>query len=75
MRIEYELDQWEWQGTTRSIDVDREDFEGMTDEQIKDAVYDRLMDDARQNMHLVYDEDDVVRELKEEAASGDDTDA
>lgn len=39
MRVEYELDQWEWQGTTQSIDVDPEDYRGMTAEQIKGSIH------------------------------------
>lgn len=63
MRVEYELDQWEWQGTTRSIDVDPEDYEGMSAEEIKQAVYDAIREDAEGKLHLVYDEDSTVREI------------
>lgn len=48
MKIEYELDQWEWQGTTRSIDVDPEGYEGMTEAEIGDAVYREIRADAEQ---------------------------
>lgn len=63
MRVEYELDQWEWQGTTQSIDVDPEDYEGMSAEEIKQAVYDAIHEDAEGKLHLVYDEDGTAREI------------
>lgn len=63
MKVEYELDQWEWQGTTLSIDVDPEDYRGMTAEQIKGSVYRDIKADAEQNLHLVYAEDETVREI------------
>lgn len=52
MKVEYELDQWEWQGTTRSIDVDPEDYRGMTKEQIRGSVYRDIRADAEQNFAL-----------------------
>lgn len=63
MRVEYELDQWEWQGTTRSIDIDPEDYADMSAEEIKRAVYKEIRRDAEQNLHLVYEEDTVAQEI------------
>lgn len=63
MRVEYELDQWEWQGTTRSIEVDPNDYSGMTADEIKKAVYAEIRRDAEQNLHLVYEEDSVAQEI------------
>lgn len=63
MRIEYELDQWEWQGTSQSIDIDPEDYEGMTADEIKKAVYRDIREDAEGKLHLVYAEDEVVQEV------------
>lgn len=63
MRVEYELDQWEWQGTPRSIEVDSEDYEGMDTDEIKRAVYERIREDAENNLHLVYAEDEVAQEI------------
>lgn len=65
MRVEYELDPWEWQGTTHSIDIDPEDYEGMDADQIKQAVYDAIRKDAEGKLHLVYAEDEVAREVLE----------
>ncbi len=65
MRVEYELDQWEWQGTSRSIDVDPEDYQDMSAADIKQAVYDEIRKDTERNLHLVYAEDEVAREILE----------
>lgn len=61
--VEYELDQWEWQGTTRSIEVDPEDFTGMSADEIGQAVYAEIRRDAEQNLHLVYEQGQVTREI------------
>lgn len=63
MRVEYELDPWEWQGTTHSIDVDPEDYEGMSAEEIKQAVYQEIREDAEQKLHLVYEEGVVAQKI------------
>ena len=63
MKVEYELDQWEWQGVTRSIDVDPDDYQNMTAAEIKQAIYEEIRRDAEQNLHLVYAEDDVAQEI------------
>lgn len=63
MRVEYELDQWEWQGTTRSIDIEPLDYEGMDADEIKRAVYAEIHRDAAQNLHLVYEENQVAQEV------------
>lgn len=65
MRVEYELDQWEWQGTIRSIDVDPEDYRDMSAEEIKQAVYEGIREDAEQNLHFVYDEDGTLAQITE----------
>lgn len=65
MKVEYELDQWEWQGTTRSIDIDPEDYRDMSVDEIKRAVYAEIRRDAESNLHLVYAEDDIAREILE----------
>lgn len=65
MEVEYTLDQWEWQGTTRSIDIDPEDYAGMSAQEIKDAVYTEIRRDADQNLHFVYAENDVAAEILE----------
>lgn len=72
MRVEYELDQWEWQGTTRSVEVDPDDYSGMTADEIKKAVYAEIRRDAEQNLHLVYEEDEVAQEILAAVASGED---
>lgn len=74
MKVEYELDQWEWQGTTRSIDIDPEDYRDMDTVAIKQAVYDEIWRDAEQNLHFVYAEDDVVREIQESATEDEEGD-
>ena len=71
MKVEYELDQWEWQGTTRSIEVDPEDYEGMTADEIKKAVYGEIKRDAEQNLHLVYEQDEVAQEILTTLQDGD----
>lgn len=63
MKVEYELDQWEWQGVTHSIEIDPEDYEGMSAEEIKQAVYNEIRRDAEQNLHLVYEENNVTQEI------------
>lgn len=63
MKVEYELDQWEWQGTTQSIEVDPEDYRGMSAEQIKGSVYRDIRADAEGKLHLVYAEDEVAQEI------------
>lgn len=69
MQVEYTLDQWEWQGVTRSIDIDPSDYTGMSDGEIKSAVYAEIRRDAEQNLHLVYAEDEVLAEVREAEAS------
>lgn len=61
MRVEYELDQWEWQGTTQSIDIDPLDYEGMSADEIKQSVYEAIREDAEGKLHLVYAEDEVAQ--------------
>lgn len=63
MRVEYELDQWDWQGTTKSIDIDPEDYRGMSPEEIGNAVYRDIRHDAEQNLHLVFEQGEVVSEI------------
>ena len=70
MKVEYELDQWEWQGTTRSIEVDPEDYQGMSPEEIKRAIYKEIRRDAESNLHLVYAEDEAVQEIIDALKSG-----
>lgn len=65
INVKYELDQWEWQGTTHSIEIDPEDYEGMSADEIKQAVYSKIRRDAEQNLHLVYEENEVVQEVLE----------
>jgi hypothetical protein len=72
MKVEYELDQWEWQGTTRSIDIDPDDYQGMPADEIGRAVYAEIKRDAEQNLHLVYDETEVVQEILAGASAEDD---
>jgi hypothetical protein len=63
MEVKYELDPWEWQGASHSIDVDPEDYEGMSADEIKRAVYAAIREDAESKLHLVYAEDDVANEI------------
>lgn len=70
MEVEYTLDQWEWQGVTHSISIDPEDYQDMSEDQIKDAVYAEIVRDAHQNLHLVYAESDVVREIRDAIKAG-----
>lgn len=63
MRVEYELDMWEWQGTTQSVDIDPLDYEGMSAEEIKQAVYKQIREDAENKLHLVYAEDETAQEV------------
>jgi hypothetical protein len=65
MQVEYTLDQWEWQGTTRSIEIDPEDYRDMSTEEINRAVYNEIFRDAQQNLHLVYSEGEVAQEILE----------
>jgi hypothetical protein len=76
MIVEYELDQWEWQGTTRSIDIDTEDYQGMSVDEIKQAIYREIFDDAKSNLHLVYAENEVAQEVFDatKRVAGDDDD-
>ena len=74
MRVEYELDQWEWQGANRFVEVDPEDYEGMSAEEIKRAVYKEIRADAEQNLHLVYEENEVAQEILDALRSGEGTD-
>lgn len=69
MRVEYELDQWEWQGTTQSIDIDPLDYEGMSVDEVKRAVYEDIRRDAEGKLHLVYAEDEVAQAVLEEINS------
>jgi hypothetical protein len=77
MKVEYELDQWEWQGTTHSIDIDPEDYQDMSVDEIKQAIYREIFDDAKSNLHLVYAENEVAQEVfdatKKVAGDDDDT--
>ena len=61
--VEYTLDPWEWQGTTHSIEIDPEDYDGMSVQEINDAVYAEIRRDAEQNIHLVYAEGEVAQEV------------
>lgn len=72
MQVEYELDQWEWQGVTRSIEIEPSDYLDMTPDQIKQAVYAEIRRDAEQNIHLVYKEEEVATEILEANAAEDD---
>jgi len=63
MRVEYEMDQWEWQGTTRSVEIDPEDYRDMGDDEILQAVYLEIRADAEQNLHLVFKGSDVLQEI------------
>lgn len=63
MQVEYELDQWEWQGTTRSIEIDPDDYRNMSADDIKRAVYAEIKLDAESNLHLVYNEDEVAANI------------
>lgn len=74
MKVEYELDQWEWQGTTRSIEIEPDDYEGMTAEEIGEAVYRDIRADAEQNLHLVFEQGEVVSEILQALKSGKDED-
>lgn len=74
MQVEYELDQWEWQGTTRSVDIDPEDYAGMSATQIKQSVYEEIWRDAVQNLHFVYAEDETAQMILD-ALSSDERDA
>lgn len=65
MQVEYTLDQWEWQGVTRSIDIDPEDYRDMSADEIKEELYQKIFRDAEQNLHLVFNGDDAVREIAE----------
>lgn len=75
MKVEYELDQWEWSGVSRSIEVDPEDYAGMSAEQINKAVYAEIRRDAEQNLHLVYDESEVAQNILEANAQNAEDDA
>lgn len=72
MRVEYELDQWEWQGTTKSIDVDPEDYRGMSAEEISSAIYKDIRADAEQNLHLVFEQSEVIQEILAALEANDD---
>jgi hypothetical protein len=74
MQVEYTLDQWEWQGVTRSIEIEPDDYYGMDAEEIKQAVYAEIRRDAEQNLHLVYAEDDVAKEILEASTQDEDED-
>lgn len=74
MRVEYELDQWEWQGVTRSVDIDPEDYAGMSAEDITYAIRRDIRADAEQNLHLVYDEGQIVRDVLSALAESEDDD-
>lgn len=65
MRVEYELDEWEWQGTTCSVEIDPEDYRGMSIEEIQVAVYREIKRDAESHLHLVYAEGEVAQEIIE----------
>lgn len=66
--IEYELDQWEWQGVTQAIEVDPEDYEGMSIKEIKHSVAREIRRDAEGKLHLVYAEDEIVEAIRGEMA-------
>jgi hypothetical protein len=68
MKVEYTLDQWEWQGVTHSVEIDPEDYEGMSEAEINEAVYAEIHDDAVSNLHLVYAESEVAQEILESNA-------
>lgn len=75
MKIDYKLDQWEWQGVTQSIEIDPEDYQGMSADEIKEAVYAEIRRDAEQNLHLVYEESDVLREIHDALSAEEITEA
>lgn len=72
--VEYELDQWEWQGTIRRIEVDPEDYQDMSADEIKQSVYDEIRRDAEQNLHLVYAENDIAQEILSALSNSDNED-
>lgn len=63
--IEYELDQWEWQGTTQKLEVNSEDFEGFSGSDLQAEIYARVCKDGQSKMHFVYDAAAVVNEITE----------
>ncbi len=73
MEIEYELDQWEWQGTTQRIEIDADDYAGLSEQGIKEHIAGVIEQDARDKMHFVYQEDDIVQQIMDELAEGDET--
>lgn len=67
--VEYELDPWDWQGVSQAIDIDSEDFDGMSNDQSKNAVYERICEDGQSRMHFVYKETEVMHEIREALAN------
>lgn len=75
MTVEYDLDRWEgWGNGGRSIEIDPEDYRGMADDEIRDAVYAEIRRDAEQNMYFVYAEGDVLAQIKEANTSSEEAD-
>lgn len=72
--VEYELDQWEWQGRTLTIEVDPDDYAGMSVDEIKQSVYAEIRRDAEQNLHLVYAETEVAQEILDALQNASDED-
>ena len=65
---EWELDEWEFRGgITRNLELDAEDFEGMSDEAIRDEIYSRVQDAGRDLARFVVPNlDEVVQEIRGE---------
>lgn len=61
--VEYELDQRDWQGVTRSIEVDPEDYRYMSAEKIGNAIYSEIRRDAEQNLQLIYAKGYVAQKI------------
>ena len=66
--VECHLDPWEWQdGGDLILEVDAEDFEGVTDEQIAAELYRRVWDEAQNHLHFVLpNQETAIAEIKAE---------
>jgi hypothetical protein len=66
INIEWELDQWEWQGTVHNFEVDAEEFRGMSDDEITNIIHQRFTKEGRSMARFVfYDHEQALQDIRD----------
>lgn len=72
LTIVWNLDPWEWQGIDEhELEINPEDFYGMNDAKMKSYLHTLIRKEAESKMHLVYGENDILRDIKDALAEED----